>query len=45
MSEVKEQIRNWLEEQIKKAQGPNDRERILRQRKMKAKKEAKKYGL
>lgn len=42
---TKAQIRTWLEEAIKKAQNPDPREELKREREKKAKQVSKSYGL
>lgn len=42
---TKEQIRKWLENAIKKATSPDQAEKVKRERRLKAKKVANKFGL
>lgn len=42
---TKAQIRNWIEESVRKAQNPDPREQLKRQRQERAKKVQKKYGI
>jgi hypothetical protein len=41
---TKNQIKKWLEESVKKAQSPDPREKLKREREMRAKHVEKSYG-
>ena len=42
---TKIQIKTWLDNAVKKAQNPDPAEKVRRERKLKAKKVAQKYGI
>ncbi len=42
---ARDQVRKWIEQVIKKAQDPDPREKVLRERRKKRESEMKKYGL